>query len=227
MRRWCRGIVKRFVLTTALLTVAPPVFGEDTVEVDSVETPDSVTTPVVDSVGPDSIAVDSIPPVDTVIFSPGGMLGAYSAVSDTTDREQRLCQKPMWGLFKSMVLPGWGQLGNRRYIKAAVYFGLEAWMVGGAMHYHKRASDFRRAYDATPLDYVGLRNDYYSLWRDRQDERNKYTWFAMIVAFVSMFDAYVDAHLSGFPRKDGNEDFALQFKPADKSGVAAALAYRF
>ena len=41
---------------------------------------------------------------------------------------------------------------------------------------------------------ISDRNEYYDLYQDRKDERNKFTWFAVITAFVSMFDAYVDAH---------------------------------
>jgi hypothetical protein len=219
-------------LVAAFLMVAGSVCGSLTAEADSVDAPDSVMVPVIDSVGLDSTVSDSLTapielPVDTVLFHPGGMLAAYGAVSDSINREKRLRQKPMYGLFKSMVLPGWGQFGNGRHIKAAVYFGLEVWMVVGAIHYGGQASDFRRAFDATPRDAVNLRNDYYSLYRDRQDERNKMTWFAVIVAFVSMFDAFVDAHLSGFPRNEDDQDVTLQIAPTDEHGVAARLSLRF
>jgi hypothetical protein len=100
-------------------------------------------------------------------------------------------------------------------------------MIGGAIHYGQQASDFRRLFDETPRDAISLRNDYYSLYRDRQDECNKYTWFAVIVAFFSMFDAYVDAHLSGFPRQGEESDLTLQVVPTEENGVAAALSLRF
>lgn len=210
-----------------LLSVAPAALADNVQKPDSAEVPDSVMSAPLDSVGHDSVAADTAEVMDTVLFTPGGALADYSSVSDTTDRERRLIQKPMVGLFKSMVLPGWGQLGNHKYVKAVVYAGLEAWMIGGAIHYGRQASDWRQIYDDTPPELVNLRNDYHGLWRDRQDERNKYTWFAVIVAFVSMFDAYVDAHLSGFPRLDEKKGMSLQFGPAGEEILAAAVSYRF
>ena len=216
---WTLGIL-------AITIMASSAWGEVVVEPDSAEAADSALVPV-DSLAFDSSLADSALHVDTILFAPGTELVAYGSVGDSLDREKQLRQKPMWALFKSMVVPGWGQIGNGRYIKAAVYFGLEAWMIGGAIHYRQQASDFRQLFDETPRDAVSLRNDYYSLYRDRQDECNKYTWFAVIVAFFSMFDAYVDAHLSGFPRQGEDSDLTLQVMPTEKNGVTAALSLRF
>lgn len=216
---WTLGIL-------ALMIMASSARGEVVVGPDSAEVMDSALVPV-DSLTFDSSLADSALHVDTILFAPGTELVAYGSVSDSLDREKHLRQKPMWALFKSMVVPGWGQIGNGRYIKAAVYFGLEAWMIGGSIHYGQQASDFRRLFDETPRDAISLRNDYYSLYRDRQDERNKYTWFAVIVAFFSMFDAYVDAHLSGFPRQGEDSDLTLQVAPTEGNGVSAALSLRF
>ncbi|MDH3936665.1 MAG: DUF5683 domain-containing protein, partial [candidate division Zixibacteria bacterium] len=116
--------------------------------------------------------------------------------------------------------------GNKRHIKALVYLGLEAWMVGAAFHYHRQVSDFRQLFDETPTENVSLRNDYYTLYQDRKDERSKYTWFAVIVAFVSMFDAYVDAHLSGFPRQD-DDVLTISVTPTVDRGVRAILSVGF
>lgn len=219
-----RVIVQSLVVAMALASCA---YGNDIETPDTTDVSDSVLVPPVDSTALDTIAADSVVQMDTLLFSPGGALAIYSPVSDSTDREKLLSQKPMFGLLKSMVLPGWGQFGNQRYIKAAVYFGLETWMVLGAVHYGGQASSFRRLFDDTPIDNNSLRNDYYDLYTDRKDERNKMTWFAIIIAFVSMFDAYVDAHLSGFPRQGELRDLSLQVAPTEDNGVAAAVAIRF
>ena len=62
---------------------------------------------------------------------------------------------------------------------------------------------------------------------NRKDSRNKYTWFVFIVSFLSMFDAYVDAHLSGFPdnQRLGNVD--LEIGPDFEGGIKAALTMPF
>jgi hypothetical protein len=228
--------MKCFLLIVMVLFIATSSFGADTLPADtlSIDTLSADTTEVADStivvpfdsLGGESLPVDTVIAVDTVLFSPGQTLIGYSAVTDSTNREQKLGQRPMVAMFKSMVLPGWGQYGNRRYIKAVFYLGLEAWMVGGAFHYDKQVSEFRRLFDETSIENTTLRNDYYSLYKDRKDERSKYTWFAVIVAFVSMFDAYVDAHLSGFPRlNDG--DLTISIAPTVDRGVIASLSLGF
>lgn len=218
--------MKRFLLIMASAIIGTSSFGADTLPADSTEAVDSTWAPATDSLAVDSMPADPVIPVDTVLFSPGQVLTGYRAVTDSTNRELSLGQRPMVAMLKSMVAPGWGQLGNKRYIKAFVYLGLEAWMVGASFHYNDQVSEFRRLFDATPIENTSLRNDYYTLYKDRKDERSKYTWFAVIVAFVSMFDAYVDAHLSGFPRQDEN-DLTISITPTEDHGVRASLSIGF
>ena len=124
-----------------------------------------------------------------------------------------------------MFVPGWGQVGNKRYIKAAVFFGLDVWFVGSAIHYGSKASDYKDQYDIA-LDLT-TRNYYYSLYSDEKDQRNKYTWFAVIVSFISMFDAYVDAHLSGYPDKDKAQELNFDLRPHGRDGAMATVSFNF
>ncbi len=174
----------------------------------------------VDSTGTDSTVV-----ADTLIFEGTGLLVHADPVTSPVNFEKRLTQNPTAGLFKSMVVPGWGQLGNRRYFKAVIYAGLDIWFVGSAIHYGRQASDFKAAYDAA--DEINLRNAFYDLYSDRKDERNKFTWFAVIVTFISMFDAYADAHLSGYPAKIADGELSLNLAPAGENSLVASLSYQF
>lgn len=161
-------------------------------------------------------------PIDTVLYQPAGELDEFAVVSSNADLEKRLTQNPTVGLFKSMVLPGLGQLGNRKHIKAVFYFGMYAWMVGEALHYRNLAGHRRDLFEATAD--VGLRNYFYDEYRHFKDRRNRYTWFAVIVALLSMFDAYVDAHLSGFPL--AGSEVGLEVEPSD-DGLRAGVSYSF
>jgi hypothetical protein len=175
-------------------------------------------------------AEDSLPPVspvvvDTIPFQPGHILDGYLEVTDAADTEQRLRQQPTKALFKSMLIPGWGQLGNRRYFKAALFAGLDAWFIGAALHYRGQAADFRRLYEAA--EPTTLRNEYHTLYDDRRTERNKYTWFAVIVTFIAMFDGYVDAHLSGFPAMASQEPVGIEMSAVDPGELVLEVRYRF
>ncbi|HWR83775.1 MAG TPA: DUF5683 domain-containing protein [Candidatus Deferrimicrobium sp.] len=176
-------------------------------------------TPLVDT---SRAGADSVIQVDTALYQPGNALLPYTPVNNPTDFEKHLTQNPTLALFKSMFVPGLGQIGNRRYVKAVVFAGLDAWFVGSAIHYGRQAAVFRREFDNAALP--AARNQWYDLYQDRKDERNKFTWFAVIVTFISMFDAYVDAHLSGFPRKERDHEVALGASP---DGVVSASVVFF
>ncbi|UCE24698.1 MAG: hypothetical protein JSU74_01210 [Candidatus Zixiibacteriota bacterium] len=173
----------------------------------------------------DETGADSTHLSDTLLFDGTGLLEHSQPVTSDVNFEKRLRQNPTVGLFKSMFVPGWGQLGNRRYTKAVIFAGLDAWFIGAAIHYGRQASDFKVRFDlATDLDD---RRELYDLYLDRKDERNKFTWFAVIITFISMFDAYVDAHLSGYPHRIEENSLTLDIRPAEGGGFMARVALDF
>ncbi len=162
---------------------------------------------------------------DTTLFVPVPNDRDSALVIDTTDLERHLYQNPTVALFKSMVVPGLGQVGNHSYIKAALFAGLEVWFVSSAIDYGRQAGDYRKLYDAATT--IDTRNQFYALYKDRRDERNKYIWFTGITIFVSMFDAYVDAHLSGSPTSGRGRRVGFDVGPDGRGGTAVQLAVRF
>lgn len=169
-----------------------------------------------------SVKSDTVIVTDTVLYQPDGAEQELAA-SDTVNLEMRLIQKPTHALLKSLFVPGLGQIGNRRYIKAGVAIGLETWFIISAVHYARQANEFRRLHEASAD--VSVRNEYYNLYENRSDNSNKYRWFAGIVIFISMFDAYVDAHLSGAPYEERNRLDLTVWHTGDTPG--ASLSYGF
>ena len=163
--------------------------------------------------------------VDTMLFRPKIEVTEANSVSNPTNYETRLTQQPTIGLLKSAVIPGWGQVGNHRYIKAGLFAGLQVWFVSAALHYGSDAADYRDEWDKA-TDPVA-RNEWYGLYQDHRDDRNKYTWFAVINSFVAMFDAYVDAHLSGSPEKQKERSLSFDVVPDGQFGTRAVLTYNF
>ncbi len=163
--------------------------------------------------------------VDTTRFNPPADPTIAAQVTNPVDLEQHLQQQPTVALFKSMFVPGLGQLGNRRYVKAAVIIGLEGWFIGKAVYWGKKASDARGDFDEAVE--VSDRNRLYSIYDEKRKKRNKFTWFTGITIFVSMFDAYVDAHLSGSPADKRNERLSFDVVPNEYGGMSANLAFSF
>lgn len=169
---------------------------------------------------------DSVP--DTVQYVPDEALSRYAAVSDTVNREARLIQSPTGALFKSLLVPGWGQIGNHKYFKALIYGGLEVLFIGAALNYKFQAQDDWDTFaDLSARGKIDSANAAHATYTDHKNRRNRYTWYAAITVFVSMFDAYVDAHLSGFPKVDKHNRVGVKVGPDDRSELALSLAYRF
>ncbi|RME22465.1 MAG: hypothetical protein D6800_10995, partial [Candidatus Zixiibacteriota bacterium] len=162
---------------------------------------------------------------DTVLFQPPHPEFLKQEVIDTVDHEAHLTQKPTVALFKSMFVPGWGQIGNHKYLKAAVIIGLQSWFIASAVHYGRQASDYRRQWLAETD--LARRRELYSQFDERRDKRNKFIWFAGLTTFVSMFDAYVDAHLSGKPREPKVKTLSVRLGPDPGGGGRVELALRF
>ncbi len=178
------------------------------------------TTDVVDLVVLDSAAVS-----DTVLFEPPPDKSFAGRVTNPVDLEQHLTQNPTGALFKSMFVPGWGQFGNRRYTKAAVIFSLEVVCFAASLHYRGQANDARERYEAATT--IASRNHWYEFYDNKRKNRNKYAWFVGITVFLSMFDAYVDAHLSGSPLDKRNDKISFEIMPDEAGGVNAQVAFNF
>jgi len=107
---------------------------------------------------------------------------------------------PTGALLRSALVPGWGQLYNRKYIKAVIYGGLEIFLM-----YEARKN--WRQMDAHQTNFLNTDDqDYqaqeFSLYIMSRDDRNLYLWFTGFTIFISMFDAFVDAHLANFDQTD-------------------------
>ncbi len=161
---------------------------------------------------------------DTTIFQETSLLAGSSLVTDSTNFEKHLIQNPTKALFKSMLVPGWGQYGNKKKIKALLFASFDIWMISKALNHKKKANDLWNLYESS--DDIDTRNYYHSLYDSERNRRNKYTWYAVITSFFAMFDAYVDAHLSGFP-KEKDKKLSIDIVPSESSGAVVSLSFHF
>lgn len=192
---------------------------------DSLDVADTVSTGTVSTGTVLTDGLKTVEKIDTVLFVPPADVAAAATVISPFDLEQNLYQQPTVALFKSLFVPGLGQLGNHRYIKAAFFAGMEAWFISSAIKYRNQARDARDLFDKeTNRD---RRNALWDVYDDKRVTRNKYTWYAGITIFVSMFDAYVDAHLSGSPADKRNDKFSFDIISDDVMTAGAAVSYNF
>jgi hypothetical protein len=175
-----------------------------------------------------SSVVDSAlskPAIDTVLYVPPPEKSKAGAVTNPTDLEQQLTQQPTVALFKSLLVPGWGQIGNHRYVKAGFFIAVEGACFVSAIHFDRQLGDAERRFESAQT--LLERNDLYTSLDKKRKSRNKWLWYAGIATFVSMFDAYVDAHLSGSPLDKRNDKVNVDMGPDLKGGVRASVSYSF
>ena len=211
-------MVSRLLLPALLLAVVPLTALAAEADIQAVDSIPTDTTLVIDSVIPE-------PPVDTLIFERPGEVAAAARVTNAVNLEEHLTQTPTLALFKSMLVPGLGQLGNRSYFKATLFAGLEAWFIASAVHYGRQANDAEILFAEATNE--NIRREWHSFLENKRINRNKFAWFAGLTIFISMFDAYVDAHLSGSPVDPRNEKFAVEVVPDKRTGARLQLSCRF
>lgn len=130
-------------------------------------------------------------------------------------KPQKPHRSPMGALLRSVAVPGWGQFYNRKYVKSAVVFGVESFFIIKSVQWWKKTED---QYDLVLQTESGRDFTTYLNYRDR---RNDFLWLTGLSVFISMFDAYVDAHLSGF-----DVDLTPDFE-GDAAGAKLRISYTF
>ena len=130
---------------------------------------------------------------------------------------------PRGAMFRSFVLPGWGQASYDRWVRAGVYF--TGHVGNGYMIYKTLSSldeaqdreedwvDFARdslEADEVPADSIDFYVDAHprvqharALVRSREEQREDWVAFGLFWILVSGVDAYVTAQLADFPASIG------------------------
>ncbi len=123
--------------------------------------------------------------------------------ADTTTTQPK-GKSPSGALLRSLVVPGWGQLYNGKYLKALVYAGAQ---VSFAYAIHVQNNRYHY-YQNIDQDYLA---EFY------RDDRNRMWWWLFGVTLLSIGDAYVDAHLWNFDVSDDlSASIGPKFDPEDR-----------
>ena len=106
----------------------------------------------------------------------------FSANPAAIDTARLLSDKPVkspWGaVLRSAVLPGWGQVYNKKYIKGVFAASLDGVLFSQILH------------NQNQWEKTGDRNFF--------NRRNDFYWYFGISYLLTLVDAYVDAYLFGF-----------------------------
>jgi len=157
-----------------------------------------------------------------------GQVNQDSGGIETSFADTSLTRKsPMGALFRSVAFPGWGQFYNERYFKSLVIFGTETSFITLAAIEWRRRNEHKRKFEDLPQDHPNKSWEF-EQFRFYEDRRNLFLWITAGIIFISMFDAYVDAHLYNFD-KEKVPNFSISLIPESREGkeITLLLSVRF
>lgn len=145
--------------------------------------------------------------------------------------KQNFTPDPIRSMWLALVLPGGGQIYNRKFWKLPIFYGGYLGCVYALTWNNQMLRDYSQAYldimddDPNTCSYQGMLPPGYSIEgkeeRFKEIFKNKKNYFRKyrdmsVFAFVGVYalsivDAYVDAELSSF---DISEDLSLRWEPA-------------
>ena len=187
------------------ITASAQVIPAESVEIDSLMGADSVAAAEIDSLVKTDLTVDLIDS-SAVNADSAGVDTIETAESETiSDEDQKIPldslkirrHNPSLAMWKSLILPGWGQLYNKKYLKTVIIGGAEIALIYGIFYQHDQSEKAQKAGDSEAANFY-------------RDDRNRLTWWLAGIILYSMADAYVDAQLMDF---DLSNELSLGIAP--------------
>lgn len=205
----------------------------DTLRMDSLRLPLNTATLATDSIATaDSIAADNKRKMLEMTSAPA--VEEQTVPADSLQKAvdtKRWIPNPAKATWMALVIPGGGQIYNRKFWKLPIFYGGFAGCAYALTWNNKMYNDYSDAYraavneewnsssitDLLPPGYVGniSHSQLTETLRKRKDTYRRYrdmSIFAFIgVYLLSVVDAYVDAELSNF---DITPDLSMKVEPA-------------
>ena len=188
----------------------------------------------------DTLSIDSVQRETAALASDSSRVSKKRSATGVTERIARFKPEPYKATWLAVVLPGAGQIYNRKYWKLPIVYGgimgcLYAYNWNNQMY-----SDYSQAYldimdddpgtasyeDFLPPRYnVEANKDYLKrVFKNRKDnyrrQRDLSIFCFIGVYLISVVDAYVDAELSNF---DITDDLSVQVRPTTISNQQQTL----
>lgn len=124
-------------------------------------------------------------------------------------------------LHKSLLLPGWGQLAEKRYIEGVVFLSAEIFALYKVFSYnHKGNTAYAHYRDATSVaDAVHHRQ----MTEDYDKKRNQYLLVAAGIWVINLIDIYL---IMKNKEKKG-KNLRLKLESGKNKSLAFTVSYRF
>jgi len=148
-----------------------------------------------------------------------------SFVQDTLQKRSDTFPSPKSVLFKSMMIPGWGQIQNKQIWKVPIIYGMFAGIGAYTIYLNNNYKDYRAAfYNAnqgddndfrfgpTPERLANVNPNQLQSARNSFRNRRDFMFVVMGLAYgLNALDAYIFAHMRSF---DVSDDLSASVGPA-------------
>lgn len=143
----------------------------------------------------------------SLVFILGASILVPVEILARQEAQEEELPSPKTALIKSAIVPGWGQFYNGKVIKGAAFFSTQVFIGYQFFRYHDRLHKTTGEERKQQVEYT----------------RNTWAWRYLAVYLLCITDAYVDAHLAGFPEDD---NLSLKLQPIPW-GMKMSLNIRF
>ncbi|MFN2373449.1 MAG: DUF5683 domain-containing protein, partial [Cyclonatronaceae bacterium] len=144
-------------------------------------------------------------------------------------------------MFRSMIIPGWGQATNRQYWKIPVVYGLLGGLAVYSFWTHNQYSDYRAAYynvasgnddmrfGPTPPNLLGVPPESLRFSRNSFRNQRDFSFILITLAYgLNILDAYIFAHFRDFDVSDDlAHAFTVQHDPFGQPVLSLHYRFRF
>ena len=162
------------------------------------------------------------PIITFIILLNISLLSPLTCLSQDKEEEKTtLNQKKTSSLQKSLILPGWGQIAEKRYIEGVLFLSAEIFCIYKIFSYNHKGNDYYDLYKKA--DNVSDATHYRDLTEKYDTKRNRFILAAAGVWIVNLIDIYFIVK-----RKDKKErNLRLKFKLNENKNLAFTISYSF
>ncbi len=117
-----------------------------------------------------------------------------------------MTKSPMGAVWRSALIPGWGQIYNESYWKVPLFAGAIGGFIYGWSFYNTRYLKYSNLFDNSRSSSTDLGNSAFRQQRDfYRDQRDLFAIYIGLTYFLNLVDAYVDAQLFDFTVKENRQ----------------------
>lgn len=140
---------------------------------------------------------------------------------DEEDKEEIQPKQKFTSLQKSLFIPGWGQIAEKRYVEGILFLSTEAFCFYKIFSYNHKGNDYYNKYKKA--DNINDAVKFRELTEKYDTRRNKFILAAAAVWAINLIDIYVIVK----SKKKKNSNLKLKLESGENKKLAFTLSYSF